>query len=182
MMNLHTSPRTFHLSRHGQSEYNVLGRIGGDSSLSKAGVEYARRLAKFAKESIASEKTDTTAEGDADTKDNGNGDSKVEVPARLWTSTLKRTKETGQFIEHNVLDHEWDNGDHCQWVQFRPMARRNLDELYAGTCDGMTYGEIQEKMPEEFELRQADKLSYRYPRGESVSSPSLDIILSIEMK
>jgi broad specificity phosphatase PhoE len=46
------------------------------------------------------------------------------------------------------------------------MPRRNLDELYAGTCDGMTYKEIEQVYPEEFERRQRDKLAYRYPRGE----------------
>ena len=52
-MNLHTMPRTFYMTRHGQSEYNVLGKIGGDSGLSQNGLEYARRLARFAKEVIA---------------------------------------------------------------------------------------------------------------------------------
>jgi broad specificity phosphatase PhoE len=28
------------------------------------------------------------------------------------------------------------------------MARRNLDELYAGVCDGMTYKEIEAVFPE----------------------------------
>jgi len=46
------------------------------------------------------------------------------------------------------------------------MPRRNLDELYAGVCDGMTYSEIEQIFPEEFERRQQDKLAYRYPRGE----------------
>jgi broad specificity phosphatase PhoE len=34
----------------------------------------------------------------------------------------------------------------------------------SGACDGMTYAEIEEKYPEEFELRKHDKLAYRYPR------------------
>jgi broad specificity phosphatase PhoE len=53
-----------------------------------------------------------------------------------------------------------------KWIQFRGRARRNLDELYAGVCDGLTYQEIKEKFPEEFARRQEDKLTYRYPRGE----------------
>ena len=32
--------RCFYLSRHGQSEYNVLGKIGGDSDLSDLGKMY----------------------------------------------------------------------------------------------------------------------------------------------
>jgi broad specificity phosphatase PhoE len=64
----------------------------------------------------------------------------------------------------------------ADWVQFRPMARRNLDELYAGTCDGMTYKEIEQNFPDEFARRQDDKLSYRYPRGESY----MDVTLRLE--
>lgn len=44
---------------------------------------------------------------------------------------------------------------------------RNLDEIYAGVCDGMTYAEIEATFPEEFARRREDKLGYRYPRGES---------------
>jgi broad specificity phosphatase PhoE len=149
VMNLHTLPRIFYLTRHGQSEYNLLGKIGGDSGLTAAGKEYARRLAGFAKENIATV--------DEDGK---------ERPCRLWTSTLRRTRETAHFIEHNSFEHAWDNGDTGEWVQFRSMPRRNLDELYAGICDGMTYKEIEQVYPEEFARRQSDKLAYRYPRGE----------------
>ena len=167
-MNLHTLPRTFYLTRHGQSEYNLLGKIGGDSGLTPAGVEYARRLAVFAKEHIAQQ----TVIADPVT----GRERKVARPSRMWTSTLRRTKETAQFIEHTKIHHTWDNGDAGDWVQFRPMARRNLDELYAGTCDGMTYKEIQQVFPEEFDRRQDDKLCYRYPRGESY----MDVTLRLE--
>lgn len=158
LMNLHTLPRTFYLTRHGQSEYNLLGKIGGDSSLSPAGLEYARRLAVFARDVVARDE---------------NGE---EQPCRLWTSTLKRTKETAQFIEHNQITSGYDNGDKVDWIQFTPKRRRNLDELYAGMCDGMTYKEIQANMPAEFERRQKDKLAYRYPRGESY----MDVTLRLE--
>lgn len=153
-MNLHTLPRTFYLTRHGQSDYNLLGKIGGDSSLTPSGLEYARRLAVFAKDHIAKE-------GRVDEQ----GNPIPPIPCRLWTSTLRRTKETAQFIEHTTLQHTWDNGDTAEWIQFRPMAKRNLDELYAGVCDGMTYEEIEKVFPEEFKRRQSDKLAYRYPRG-----------------
>jgi len=162
VMNLHLLPRTFYFTRHGQSEYNVLGKIGGDSGLSPAGTKYAKRLAQFAKEHIA--KT---------TDSDGN---KVERPCRLWTSTLRRTKETAGFIEHYSFEHTWDNGDTIDWVQFRSKPRRNLDELYAGVCDGMTYKDIEQVYPDEFNRRQNDKLCYRYPRGESY----MDVTLRLE--
>eukprot|EP00587_Corethron_hystrix_P006196 CAMPEP_0113305732 /NCGR_PEP_ID=MMETSP0010_2-20120614/5249_1 /TAXON_ID=216773 ORGANISM="Corethron hystrix, Strain 308" /NCGR_SAMPLE_ID=MMETSP0010_2 /ASSEMBLY_ACC=CAM_ASM_000155 /LENGTH=523 /DNA_ID=CAMNT_0000160225 /DNA_START=151 /DNA_END=1722 /DNA_ORIENTATION=+ /assembly_acc=CAM_ASM_000155 len=166
VMNLHTLPRTIYLSRHGQSEYNVLGKIGGDSGLSKAGIEYARRLAVYAKEEMSIQKT---------TNDDGTTKEGV-VPIRLWTSTLNRTKETTQFFEHPTIRWKFDNNDEADWIQFRHMVKRNLDELYAGGCDGMTYKEIEMKYPEEFGRRQTDKLAYRYPRGESY----MDVMLRLE--
>lgn len=145
-----------------------MGKIGGDSPLTPAGIEYARRLAEFAKETIAQEIVMDETTGQV---------AKVQQrPCRLWTSTLRRTKETAQFIEHPSMEHTWDNGDTGEWIQFRPMARRNLDELYAGVCDGMTYKEIEEIYPVEFARRQDDKLSYRYPRGESY----MDVTLRLE--
>jgi broad specificity phosphatase PhoE len=47
LSNLHPYEHTIYVSRHGESEYNVKGRIGGDSGLAPRGVEYARRLAVF---------------------------------------------------------------------------------------------------------------------------------------
>ena len=255
-MNLHTLPRTFYLTRHGQSHYNLLGKIGGDSGLTPNGIEYAKRLAKFCQEYIAVDRTSQTEDDDDEDEDATNPDKDhpestvpgavqteatstattttsditglvrnhggppppsslgqegepthnkscgdpmdptatvdhghptvpvapppattlAQRPARLWTSTLRRTKETAQFIQHNTIHHVWDNGDSGDWVQFRPMERRNLDELYAGTCDGMTYKEIEQVFPEEFRRRQEDKLTYRYPRGESY----MDVTLRLE--
>lgn len=160
IMNLRTTPHVVYLSRHGQSEYNAVGRIGGDSGLSKHGHDYAVKLAEFVEQQITS-----NAEEE-------------EVPARLWTSTLRRTKETAQFIKQNkimIKDHTDPTLEH-EWVQMRPRAWHHLDELFAGQCDGMTYEEIEEQFPEEFERRTNDKLAYRYPRGESY----LDVIARLE--
>lgn len=174
-MNLHTLPRVFYLSRHGQSEYNLLGKIGGDAGLTEAGLEYARRLADFARDVVGTQVV----------KDEETGEEKrIPCPARLWTSTLRRTKETAQFIRRETIkSHKWDNGDEVEWIQFQARARRNLDELYAGMCDGLTYKEIEEKYPDEFARRQEDKLTYRYPRGESYMDVTLrleTIVLDIE--
>jgi broad specificity phosphatase PhoE/predicted kinase len=78
--------------------------------------------------------------------------------AVVWTSTLRRTIETAEVI----------GAPYRTW--------RALDEIDAGVCDGMTYAEIAEQMPHEFERRQADKFRYRYPRGESYQ----DVIQRLE--
>lgn len=37
LMNIHVQPRTIYLCRHGESEHNLQGKIGGDSGLSSRG-------------------------------------------------------------------------------------------------------------------------------------------------
>lgn len=148
LMNVHTLPRTIYLSRHGQSEYNVLKKIGGNSSLSERGDVYAQSLALWVHENVLKPASDD---------DQHNSHS---LYARLWTSSLNRTKLTGAYIQHEDIE---DTG----WVTMRPREWRCLDEIYAGVFDGMSYEEIESRFPAEFALRAADKLSYRYPRGES---------------
>ena len=46
-MNLHIYPRPIYLSRHGESQYNVDDKVGGDSDLSELGELYAEKLADF---------------------------------------------------------------------------------------------------------------------------------------
>jgi broad specificity phosphatase PhoE len=160
IMNLRTNSHSFFLSRHGQSEYNDLGRIGGDSGLTVHGDNYAHKLAEFVDHHIVRDK---------DGKD---------VPARLWTSTMRRTKETTRFIHQHVINIPSNDDPSVQfeWVQMRPRAWHHLDELFAGSCDGMTYEEIEQRFPQEWERRNVDKLAYRYPRGESY----LDVIARLE--
>jgi broad specificity phosphatase PhoE len=132
LINFHIHARSVWLTRHGESEFNVLGRIGGDASLSKSGVAYARTLAEYARAHLGR--------------------------AVVWTSTLRRTTGTAELLG----------------LPFRTF--KALDEIDAGVCDGMTYEEIAEGMPAEYEARTADKFRYRYPRGESYQ----DVIQRLE--
>ena len=123
LMNLHFHPRPIYLSRHGQSEYNKLGKIGGDSALSEAGEEYAVALAKYANDHIL-----------VDNIEGIKGNSKH---ARLLTSSLRRTQLTARHISHDKLEDGW--------IVMRPKVLRNLDEIYAGVFDGYTYKEIKQE-------------------------------------
>jgi broad specificity phosphatase PhoE len=67
----------------------------------------------------------------------------------VWTSTLRRTMQTALPQKAATT------------------AFRALDEIDAGVCDGMTYEQIKEQMPDVYAARKADKFRYRYPRGES---------------
>ena len=51
-----------------------------------------------------------------------------------------------------------------------------LDELNAGTCEELTYAEIKEKFPVISHEREEEKLTFRYPSGESY----MDVIGRLE--
>lgn len=70
--------QTFYFSRHGESEFNVLGRIGGDADLSPRGMKYAERLAR-------------QLGGPGSAPD-------CPKPKLIWTSELRRTIRTVQNI------------------------------------------------------------------------------------
>jgi 6-phosphofructo-2-kinase/fructose-2,6-biphosphatase len=135
LVNLHNVPRPVWLTRHGQAEFNVLERIGGNTHLSPGGRTYAANLQHYYAERIAPY-------------------GEIEV----WTSTLVRTQETAEILGKKPL----------QW--------RALNEIEAGVCDGLTYAEIKERLPEEWRARKRDKLTYRYPQGESY----MDVIQRVE--
>lgn len=44
LMNIHVQPRTIYLCRHGESEFNLKGKIGGDSGLSNRGKKVRRNV------------------------------------------------------------------------------------------------------------------------------------------
>mmetsp|Transcript_15656 Transcript_15656/g.38599 ORF Transcript_15656/g.38599 Transcript_15656/m.38599 type:complete len:505 (+) Transcript_15656:237-1751(+) len=153
LMNIHTQPRPLYLSRHGESQYNVLKKIGGNSPLSPQGEKYAVALAKWVKENVLNPKEALT---------------KSPKHARLYTSSLRRTIDTVRHFDHSVQEDGW--------VTMRRREWRALDEIFAGVFDGMTYHQIKQKAPSQFELRCKNKLEYRYPRGESYQ----DVIKRVE--
>lgn len=68
---------------------------------------------------------------------------------------LTRTKETVEEFDAKEYD--------IKHIRF-------LNEIYAGICEELTYQEIQDRYPEEFKCRKANKLFYRYP-GNAYSHP-----------
>lgn len=117
--------KSIFFSRHGESEYNVLNKVGGDSPLSERGALYAKALGRYF---------------------NGMDLKHLTV----WTSQLQRTESTAVFV--NATERK---------------RFSSLNEIEAGNFDGLSYEDIEELYPEEFEKRLEDKLGYRYPGGES---------------
>ncbi|KAJ1916236.1 Fructose-2,6-bisphosphatase [Mycoemilia scoparia] len=134
LMNIHIAPRSILFSRHGESLYNLDQRLGGDPALSPNGEKYSEALPGLIEKLM--------------------GDQEL----TLWTSTLKRTIQTGSKLKYPRL----------QW--------KALDELDAGVCEGLTYEEVEERHPEEYAMRNENKFEFRYRGGESYR----DVVLRLE--
>ncbi len=141
LVNLHTHRRSFYFSRHGQSEYNQLGRIGGDSGLTSNGEAYATELAGWVERQVVV------------------GEDGAPVPCRLWTSSLQRTIQTAQHIAHPTVT--TPAGE--QWVQMRPKVFRNLDEIYAGVRERRGAGAARSGAPRASALAPAPRTQRERP-------------------
>lgn len=172
LLNFNLSARQIWITRHGESMDNVNGKIGGDSDLSKVGLRYGQALTKFIKHEREAWDTrqqfkamsthfpprpgDTTPPNPQYTSAESDNSTKSFC---VWTSMLKRSIQTAQYFDEEDFD-------------IKQM--RMLDELNAGSMEGLTYEEIKTQHHDEYEQRRRDKLHYRYPGagGESY----LDII------
>lgn len=132
LMNLHLKPRSIYLSRvsssfrlpsancsqHGESMYNVEGKIGGDAELSPRGQQYAAALPDMVKKHI------------------GDG------PLEVWTSTLTRTIQTASKLPFakktwKSLD-ELDAGV-CDGMTYEEIEREYPEDYDARDEDKFNY-------------------------------------------
>lgn len=115
VMNLHIKPRCIWLSRHGESQYNLTGQIGGDADLSERGMRYAKRLPELVVKSLGEENKHTNL--------------------TVWTSTLKRTQQTASFLPYKkklqwkALD-ELDAGE-CDGMTYEEIEQKFPEDFKA---------------------------------------------------
>ncbi|KAL9127443.1 MAG: hypothetical protein Q9217_003680 [Psora testacea] len=124
LMNLHIRPRSIWLSRHGESEFNLQGKIGGDASISERGELYAKKLPELVASSV--------------------GDGRQ---LTIWTSTLKRTIQTARYLhasskkynklEWKALD-ELDSGV-CDGLTYQEIADQYPEDFKARDDDKYNY-------------------------------------------
>ena len=119
LTNLQVTRRPIWLTRHGQSTWNVLGRIGGDSELSPKGREFAKGLARFVRGHFGKE-------------------SNLDV----WTSTLRRTVETALPLD--IEPGQWKALDEihagvCDGMSYAEIAAALPAEFEARKRDKFTY-------------------------------------------
>ncbi|XP_032685637.1 6-phosphofructo-2-kinase/fructose-2,6-bisphosphatase-like [Odontomachus brunneus] len=114
---INLKPHTLYFSRHGESEYNVLGKIGGDAVLSARGERYAQALS---------------------TKFNA-----MRIPdLRVLTSCLRRTIATARGIEapqeHVVALNELHAGV-CEGLSYEEMQEHYPQEFAWRDQDKLRY-------------------------------------------
>ena len=137
IINFRVNIKKIYLTRHGESLFNVQNRIGGDPSLTNKGIDYSKKLFKYI--SIHYKVNDIN----------------------IFTSNLKRTKETSELLIKNGYD---------------VIHKDILNEIDGGICENMTYEEVKNKMPELYKNRKKDKFNFKYPEGESYN----DLIFRIK--
>ncbi|TVY82081.1 Fructose-2,6-bisphosphatase [Lachnellula suecica] len=121
LMNLHIKPRSIWLSRHGESEYNLGGQIGGDADLSPRGHEYARLLPELVRQSVGDDR-----------------------PLTVWTSTLKRTIQTARYLPQNYNQLQWKALDEldsgvCDGMTYQEISESFPEDFAARDEDKYNY-------------------------------------------
>lgn len=153
------APRQIWITRHGQSEDNKLGKLGGDSNLTERGHYYGMALHQFITQKRAEwlvQQKDKIAQSSFPPQPGDHTPPYPELFQELdsknfcvWTSMLRRSVETAEYFEED------EDYDVKNWEM--------LNEMHTGSFEGMTYDEIAAKYPDEYKKRSADKLNYIYP-------------------
>ncbi len=116
LMQIRPTERPIWLSRHGESESNLAGRIGGDAPLTERGKEYAQALAAFVRKRSSN-------------------------PV-VWTSTLQRTVATAAAIGHETQAlralNEIDAGI-CDGLTYEEIKAQMPDEFAARAGNKFRY-------------------------------------------
>lgn len=172
LLNFNLSYRQIWITRNGESEDNVDGKIGGDSSLTVRGEKYSKALYRFIdKQKRLLYKAELKQFAQNMNKNEDSGNHTITSYKRknkkgpyfkdffVWTSMRKRAIQTGKYFDIN---------------EYPLKEMKMLDEINAGSFEGLTYQKFEEAYPADFERRQRDKLRYRFPGigGESY----LDVI------
>ncbi|KHJ35454.1 putative 6- ructo-2-kinase pfk26 [Erysiphe necator] len=153
------SPRQIWITRHGKSVDNTLGKIGGDSDLTEEGEHFATALYNFVDKKRHQWEMNQTKRALNSMNLPQPGDQSPPYPDLLgeletknfciWTSMLKRSISTAK----EFCDDE--NYDAKHWEM--------LNEMHAGSFEGLTDDYIASEYPEEYAKRAMNRLGYIYP-------------------
>ncbi|KAF1390233.1 hypothetical protein PFLUV_G00055950 [Perca fluviatilis] len=132
LMNIHVHSHSIYLCRHGESHYNVEGRIGGDSELSERGKQFSAALKGFVEEHHLSD-------------------------LKVWTSQLRRTIQTAEELgvpyEQWKILNEIDAGV-CEEMSYEliketypeEFAMRDQDKYHYRYPGGESYQDLVQRL------------------------------------
>ncbi|XP_077426707.1 6-phosphofructo-2-kinase/fructose-2,6-bisphosphatase 1-like isoform X2 [Vanacampus margaritifer] len=103
LMNIHVTPRSIYLCRHGESELNLVGRIGGDSGLSPGGAKFASALEAYVRKQSIND-------------------------LKVWTSHMKRTIQTAEDL--GVPYEQWKALNEIDAGVCEEMSYEEIQENY----------------------------------------------------
>lgn len=133
MGSINLGKRCIMIAMVGETEHDRKGLLGGDSELSEAGQRHAAAIARLV----------------------GERERQAGKPVLVMCGTLARHLQTVEALKGV-------NG--CSDNQCRTVLKfARLNELCAGLLDSLSYKDMKELYPEEWEERRKDKLNYRYP-------------------
>ncbi|XP_062852737.1 6-phosphofructo-2-kinase/fructose-2,6-bisphosphatase 3 isoform X1 [Trichomycterus rosablanca] len=132
LMNIHIQPRSIYLCRHGESQHNLQGRLGGDSGLSTCGRKFSTALAKFVEEQKLTD-------------------------LKVWTSQLRRSIQTAEAL--NVAYEQWKalneiDAGVCEEMTYEEIrerypeefALRDQDKFYYRYPTGESYQDLVQRV------------------------------------
>ncbi|CAM65650.2 6-phosphofructo-2-kinase-like protein [Leishmania infantum JPCM5] len=163
---------------HGESHYNVEGRIGGNPPLTEQGMRDAVALLEFLdslkrhlehvdRVQRAHHHNQQRLRSGAAGNDEGSSTAAEASPntastLEMWTSQLRRAIQTTELSE--------------RLLNIRTLRWSSLNEIHAGVCEDMTYAEVKERYPLIDYFSKLNKYSFRYPEGESYQ----DLVIRLE--
>jgi len=191
LLNFNLAPRQIWITRHGLSQDNVTGKIGGDSDLAPEGVIYARTLTRFIDEKrrewdlkqienmrnthFPPQPGDATppnpyynpdspsVERDAQLGEGGPPGNGWDTPAPTGEGFVPDYQPKPFCVWTSMLKRSIQTAQFFNEEDYDTKQMRMLDELNAGVMEGLTYSCISTQYPDEYRLRKKDKLHYRYP-------------------
>lgn len=137
LINLQPKLGPIYVCRHGESDFNLAQRIGGDGELSEAGWQFASALPDV-----------ITQLSSQDSR-----------PLYVWTSSFKRTKQTASMFPSNVVIEEWKALDEidagvCEGLTYeeiearypRDFAARDRDKFHYRYRGGESYADLVNRL------------------------------------
>lgn len=141
LLNLHIKTRQTYFCRAGTTTDE--DSYKADASLSAEGEDYARKMTETLIKHREAERQNLIAHGAPE--------STALKPLTVWTSTRRRTVETGKPLEEKG---------------YRVRQRSQMSQLNPGVCEKMSERRIREKFPDEVAKHELDPYHHRYPRAE----------------